>query len=135
MSDRLQTLANWFRPLANLLMYYPLLFALAVGMVPLAFGCVLTEYDAFHLVWNDVWWVGVVNGLLTSFILGMVMMTVFVCDEYTAAHPVAGAARPWVMPPGRAYPFGWLLGQLVIASPAVWETLPAGDGGTGPFGW
>jgi len=111
-------LAHLLHPLGHLLAFYPLLFLVVVGLWALVWGQVLTEYDAFHQIWHDKWWVGIANGALVAFILGIVTMSVRLTSRPTQSGKKAPDSQK---SPASLLSFhvSWWLLLLLFAVPIV----------------
>ena len=72
------------RPLLHLVAFYPLLLVVVLGLWSVVWGYMLEDYDAFHLVWHESWKIGIPNGVLVAFTLGVVTMAVHLADEKAA---------------------------------------------------
>ena len=59
------------RPLLHLVAFYPLLLVVVLGLWSVVWGYMLEDYDAFHLVWHESWKIGIPNGVLVAFTLGV----------------------------------------------------------------
>ena len=51
-------------PLLHLIAFYPLLLVVVVVLLFLVFGVLLADYDGFHQVWHETWWVGIADPLM-----------------------------------------------------------------------
>src|SRR5438094_10580138 len=88
----------------------------------------LTEYEAFRLVWHEQWRVGVGNGILVGMILGGILLAVFALDQMMWPVPDPDAAPP--DPPPAVAPLKpprvryywitwWLLLLLAVVPPLL----------------
>ncbi len=103
-----------FRPLVNLVVFYPLLLLVVVGLWSVVWGYILVDYDAFHQVWHESWLTGITNGMLIAFILGIVVMSVNLADEKAQDQADSKCATP-----DGAYRFVWVLLIVVFTVPFV----------------
>lgn len=123
------TAGTALRPLWHLVSRYPLLLLVVVALGALAYGTLLHEYDAFHLLWNESPVVGFVNGGLMAFALGAVLVAVHLTDLRVAA---AAVGPP---PPGWAYRAAWAVLLGLFALPAVGKGDPPLDGVSASAAW
>ncbi len=117
------------RPLMHLVAFYPLLLLVVTGLLLLVSGAVLADYDVFHIVWHESPVVGITNGVLVAFTLGIVVVAVRLSDLRAA---VSGGNA---VPPNWAYRAAWGLLLVAFASPLAWTrwlpfdgTLPRSNG-------
>ena len=65
-----------------------------LGLWSVVWGLMLEDYDAFHQVWHESWKIGIPNGVLVAFTLGVVTMAVHLADAKAATSSDAKKAVP-----------------------------------------
>jgi len=117
------------RPLGHMIAYYPLLVPGPLFLFALCWNVVLTDFDAFHVLWSSEPAAGFLSGAGVAVILGATLLATFLLDQARNTPPTAldkqtdalpnadsnglPAVRPW------AYWALWAVGLLAIAAPAV----------------
>ena len=73
--------AQGLRPLLHLIAFYPLLLVVPVVLILIAWDVLMSDFDAFHQLWNEDPLTGGLAGFFTATILGQTMLAVFLLDE------------------------------------------------------
>ena len=104
------------RPLLHMVAYYPLLLIVPVLLLLISWNVLMTDYDAFHQLWNENPFAGGIAGFFAATILGQTLLAVFLLDEDRDNTKVVRRLR---VIPRWGYWGAWLLLLTVLVGPMV----------------
>ncbi|HEV3386412.1 MAG TPA: hypothetical protein VG097_16435, partial [Gemmata sp.] len=126
------------RVLGHAIAYYPLLLPAPLLLHVICWNAVVTDYDAFHVLWNPHPWAGIFSGIGVALILGWSLLAVFLLDQapWTPPHPLPPRSQGKVKHskqtevkhdgsspvPLEAYWFVWGVELVLIVLPAFFPS-------------
>lgn len=116
--DALKSTSRGLCPLLHLVKYYPLLFGIVILLFAFMWGKLMPDYDAFHIVWNEQWSVGLLSGIGVAFLLGEVMLLVYLLDGEAAVKAVPPGS-PTQLPKEWWYAVSWWVLLFIALLPAI----------------